>query len=184
MAKKTKVSDVLAIAVDADLMSGATAAEILDDNIGNRIEEPMPVVEEVMVHVSKGPKKFEKTAHLFAHRKAGTQKRFEKVYKDLKDKVQTAWLTDLEKIESEHRHLFKFNQALAATKTDRSKQQAAQIAKSTMRTVFDEWRAEIDRIVVELGGHPQEDGNVLFPDGSVARMPKGLFIAAEHQLRF
>jgi hypothetical protein len=132
----------------------------------------------------KKVKKFEKTAHLFAHRKTGTQKRFEKVYSDLKEKVQTSWLSDLAKMEQEFGLTAKSNQALAATKMERSKSQAAEMAKKTMRTVFEEWRAEINRILIDLRGHPQEDGNILFPDGSVARMPKGLFIPKEMMLSF
>lgn len=134
--------------------------------------------------MEKKAKKFEKTSHLFAHRKTGTQKRFEKVYAELKEKVQTSWLSDLSRMEQEHNLTAKSNQALAHTKMERSKSQAAEMAKKTMRTVFEEWRAEINRIVVDLGGHPQEDGNVLFPDGSVAKMPKGLFIPKEQQLSF
>lgn len=129
-------------------------------------------------------KKFVKIAHLFAHRKTGCQKRFEKVYADLKAEVQTAWLIDLQRLEQEFGTISKSNQALAGTKMKRAKQMAAQTAKQTIKTVFDEWRGEINRIVSDLGGYPQEDGNILFPDGSVARMPKGLFIPQEMQLSF
>ena len=129
-------------------------------------------------------KKFTKIAHLFAHRKTGAQKRFEKLYESLKETVSTAWLTDLESREQDMGTLFKSNQALAATKKARLNDIAAQTARETMRTVFTQWREEINRIVVDLGGHPQEDGNILFPDGSIARMPKGLFIPKEKQLSF
>lgn len=128
------------------------------------------------------PKKFEKTAHLFAHRKTGAQRRFEGVYKALREKVQAAWMADLLKIEAECQIISKSNGALAQTKLARAKSMAEQTAKETMRTVFDEWRTELNRIVADLNGYPQEDGMVLFPDGSTAKMPKGLFIPKELQL--
>ena len=141
-------------------------------------------LEETVQHIERKARRYEKTAHLFAHRKQGVQKRFEKVYMDLKDKVQSAWASDLLKMEAEFKLISKSNQALASTKIERTKKMAEQTAKSTLRTVFNEWRAEINRIISDLNGYPQEDGNILFPDGSVARMPKGLYVAPEHQLRF
>ena len=128
--------------------------------------------------------KFKKLAHLFAHRRQGCQKRFEKVYLKVKDEVQTAWLADLSRMEQEFEGHFKSNQALAQTKLTREKQLAESTAKQVIKTVFDEWRAEVNRIVTELNGYPQNDGNILFPDGSTARMPKGLFITKEQQLQF
>ena len=129
-------------------------------------------------------KKFAKTAHLFAHRKTGAQKRFEKVYSDLAERVKLSWTADLSRMEQEFSFMSKSNQALAATKKERNMSMAEDQIKKIMRTVFEEWRAEVNRIVSDLSGYPQEDGNVLFPDGSVARMPKGLFIPKENQLSF
>jgi hypothetical protein len=133
---------------------------------------------------TKQPKVFVKTAHLFAHRKQGVQKRFEKMYADLALKVKIAWTADLMHIETEMKTVGKYNQALQATKTDRIKEQAERTARETLSTVFKEWRVEINRVVDELQGYPQEDGNILFPDGSVARMPKGLWIPQEIQVKF
>lgn len=132
----------------------------------------------------KARKVFAKTAHLFAHRKTGVQKRFEKVYKQLAEEVQNSWLADLMKLEEEFKLTSKSNVALAGTLLKRKKTQASDQARKTMRTVYEEWRVEINRIVVSLGGYPQEDGNIIFPDGSSARMPKGLFIPEDMQLKF
>lgn len=129
-------------------------------------------------------KSFDKVAHLFAHRKQGVQKRFEKEYIDLASKLRTAWTADLLRIEQELKNTSKYNQALAQTKAERIKQQAERTCKETLSTVFKEWRAEIDRIIADLGGYPQQDGNILFNDGSIARMPKGLWISPEHLLKF
>ena len=133
---------------------------------------------------TKEPYKFKRTSQLFAHRKDGAQKRFARVWIDLKEQVQTAWLTDLEEREKELSTLFKSNQALTGIKRKRLNDMAAQTAKATLQTVFDEWRIEINRILVDLRGYPQEDGNVLFPDGSQARIPKTLFIPLEHHIKF
>jgi hypothetical protein len=138
----------------------------------------------VQTQDSSKAKSFVKVAHLFAHRKQGAQKRFEKEYLDLAEKVKSAWLADLLKIEEEMKHTGQYNQALAKTKTTRIKEQAEKTARETLATVFKEWRAEISRIVSDLGGYPQEDGNVLFPDGSIARMPKGLWIPQDQIVRF
>lgn len=126
---------------------------------------------------------FTKLAHLFAHRKAGAQHRFEKKYADLKLEVETAWTQDLLKVEAELVLLKKSNQALAATKANRIKELAEKTAREVMRTVFNEWRTEINRIVADLSGYPQQDGNILFPDASIARMPKGLYISPEHLIK-
>ena len=126
---------------------------------------------------------FKKLAHLFAHRKQGAQHRFEKKYSDLKGQVEVAWTKDLLKIEGELSILARSNQALAATKADRIKEMAEKTAREVMRTVFNEWRQELNRIVSDLGGYPQEDGNILFPDASIARMPKGLWIAPESLIK-
>ena len=134
--------------------------------------------------MEKQTSKFTKTAHLFAHRKTGAQKRFEKMYAALAEEIKTAWTADLVKMEAEYASISKSNQALATTKLKRAKQQAATVARETIQTVFRDWRVELDRIVSELGGYPQPDGMVLFPDGSTAKMPKGLFIPIEQLLRF
>lgn len=126
---------------------------------------------------------FKKLAHLFAHRKAGAQHRFEKKYVDLKAQVEVAWTQDLLKVEAELQLISKSNQALATTKGNRIKEMAEKTAREVMRTVFNEWRQEINRIVADLGGYPQEDGNILFPDASIARMPKGLWIAPENLIK-
>ena len=131
----------------------------------------------------KKPFIFKKTSQLFAHRKQGAQQRFEKVYLDLKDKICVAWLKDLESMETEFHNISKNNQALATTKITRTKELAEQTIRETISTVFDEWRVEIARIISELGGYPQEDGNVLFPDGSIAKIPKGLYISPENKLQ-
>lgn len=146
-----------------------------EDNRGNVVEIPVRKTE---------TRTYAKISHLFAYRKKGVQKRFEKVYADLKDKVQVAWLQDLEKMELEGRSIMKSNQALAKTKMDYSKATAAAAARATMNMVFNDWRTEIDRVISVLNGYPQEDGNILFPDGSTAVMPKGLYIPKEMQLNF
>jgi len=128
-------------------------------------------------------KTFAKQAHLFAHRKAGAQHRFEKLYVELKAQVEMAWTSDLMKLEAEFKLTSKSNQALAFTKTNRIREMAEKTAREVMRTVFNEWRQEINRIVSDLGGYPQEDGNILFPDASIAKMPKGLWIAPENLLK-
>lgn len=128
--------------------------------------------------------RFTKTAHLFAHRKQGVQHRFEKAYVALADKVRTAFTADLLRIEQEIKNTGKYNQALASTKKDRLMEMAEKQAREVMSTVFADWRKELDRIVNDLSGYPQEDGNVLFPDGSVAKMPRGLYIPPEQLLKF
>lgn len=127
---------------------------------------------------------FAKLSQVFAHRKQGAQRKFEREYLVWKDKVQTAWLAELVQKEMQFKEIAKGNVALATTKLERDKQAAMKIAKSVMNNIFREWRVEIDRIISELGGYPQEDGMILFPDGSTARKPKGLWIAPDQQLRF
>ena len=128
--------------------------------------------------------KFKKLAHLFAHRKDGAQRRFRKEYIDQRDRVQIAWMADLATMEANASKMFKSNQALAQNRLDRQHELMNEEARNTLRIVFTRFRAEIERIAVELGGHPQDDGNIVFPDASVARMPKGLYIPPEEQLRF
>ena len=125
---------------------------------------------------NRKPPSFKKLSQLFAHRKAGAQQRFEKVYADLKSKIEVAWLVDLQHMEREFVSIAKSNQALASTKINRKKELAEKTVKETLGTVFEEWRQELDRIITDLKGYPQENGNVLFPDGSIAKMPKGLYI--------
>jgi hypothetical protein len=134
------------------------------------------------MHVNES-KVFAKQAHLFAHRKAGAQHRFEKKYVDLKNQVELAWTADLLKMEEELSLLKKSNQALAHTKSARLREMAEKTAREVMRTVFNEWRQEMNRIVSDLCGYPQEDGNILFPDASIAKMPKGLWIAPENLIK-
>ena len=127
-------------------------------------------------------KVFSKTSQLFAHRKHGAQIRFGRRYAKLKEKVQTAWLVDLEKMETEFKGTSKYNQALATTKHNRIQEMAVQQAAEIMKTVFSEWRTEVDRIIADLGGYPQEDGNIVFPDASVAKNPKGLWVTDKLRL--
>lgn len=127
---------------------------------------------------------FEKIAHKFAHRKRGAQSRFHRKYLELAKEVTTAWTADLLRMEEAARMTSKSNQALASTRLNREKEMAKTQAMETMRTVFAEYKAEIKRIADELGGYPQEDGNVVFPDASIAKMPKGLFIEPEHLVKF
>lgn len=128
-------------------------------------------------------KGFTKLAHQFAHRKTGAQHRFTKEYIELAGKVQSAWLADIANMEEAAKKLRSSNQALAKTRLARQVEEVTTEARAEVRTVFQRYRAEIDRIASELGGHPQEDGVVLFPDGSTARMPRNLFIPADQLMK-
>lgn len=125
---------------------------------------------------------FTKLSHQFAHRRKGAQYRFLKEYIELRDQVQTAWLADLANMEARARSTMSSNQALAKTRLSREIENAREQARSTVRMVFDRYRQELERIAGELGGHPQEDGNVVFPDGSTATMSRSLFIPKEEML--
>ena len=123
-----------------------------------------------------------KTSHVFGRRRLGAQQRFTKEYLQIKDEILVSWCKDLEVMEQQFKLHMKSNQALAHTAMDRKKHLAEETAKQVIATVFDSWRAEINRIISQLNGYPQDDGMILFPDGSTARMPKGLFIPKEQQL--
>lgn len=146
----------------------------------------MENVEQVRAEQAQGNKKdrFTKTAHLFAHRKQGAQARFQKSYAALAEKVRTAFTSDLIKIEQEIKNVGKYNQALAGTKKERLMEMAEKQAREVMATIFADWRKEIDRLIDDLSGYPQEDGNIVFPDGSIAKKPKGLYIPPEQLLKF
>lgn len=128
--------------------------------------------------------KFKKLSHVFANRKDGAQHRFRKEYIEQRDRVQMAWIADLSAMEQRAKSMFTHNQALARNKLEREMELAKEDARETLRLVFRRFRSEIDRIVTELGGHPQPDNMVVFPDGSSAKLPKGLYIPPEEQLRF
>ena len=132
----------------------------------------------------KGKREFKKQAHLFAHRKQGAQVRFQKLFIEMKEKVEVALTVDAIAATKMCDGISKWNAALAKTKKEMMLESAQKEAKSMLRNIQDQWRAEIQRITSDLQGYPQEDGNILFPDGSIAKMPKGLYIPVEQQLKF
>lgn len=132
----------------------------------------------------KGRPQYEKLSHRFANMKQGAQRRFEAEYKRLKTEVEIAWAADAERALAEFKATQRSNNALAELKRKRTAGLAAQATRDLMKTVFTQWRIEIDRIISTLGGWKQDDGNVLFPDGSVGKNPKGLYIPKEDKLSF
>lgn len=149
-------------------------------------ETEMKVREEQIEAARKMERKqrvFKTTAQRFGYMKEGCKYRFQHAYAKQKEEVQTAWLADLEAKEKEFQTTARSNQALAKTKLEHSRKQAEKLARKVMNMVFQEWREEMHRIVNKLDGWIQEDGLVIFPDKSSAKMPKGLYIPEDQQLR-
>ena len=158
-----------------DVMPDAVLDTVVNGNLSptNQVE-----------HEAHKKAEFSKLAHLFGHRKRGCQARFHKEYLELAKEVTTAWIADRSSLIAEVDAIAKSNLALAKTLFNRKCEIAKEAGQTILRTVFNRWKDELTRIVAELGGHPQEDGNVVFPDGSVAKMPRGLFIEPEYMVKF
>lgn len=180
MAKKVKnavVETILTLATMPALAQAEILDEILDESVnGNTVDHSATPPHE--------KKEFTKLAHLFGHRKRGCQARFHKEYLELVKEVMTSWMADRATLHAEVEKIARSNQALAGTMFQRKRMLAEETGKTILRTVFNRWRDELNRIVGELGGHPQEDGNVVFPDGSIAKMPRGLYIEPEYLAKF
>lgn len=125
---------------------------------------------------------FNTIAQHFGYCKMGAQHRFAREHEELSNEILTARIADSLAIEVELRETSKWNSALAKTKARRVELLADEQVKQLLNTVYQRFRAEIERLVTKFGGHPQEDGMVLFPDGSTAKMPKGLYISPEKQI--
>ena len=182
---KKKAAAIIAVTLDQhpeqlDVMPDTVLDQVVN---GNSID---PIAESNRVDHQPERKKveFNKLAHLFGHRKRGCQARFHKEYLEVAKEVTTAWLADRGTLVNEVDAIAKSNQALAKTLFNRKAAIAEEAGKSILRTVFNRWKDELNRIVVELGGHPQDDGNVVFPDGSIAKMPRGLYIEPEYMVKF
>ena len=173
MAKKAKqlVEQSIVLAQQTDVMPDQVLDQVVNGNM-------------TVDHQAHKKAEFSKLAHLFGHRKRGCQARFHKEYLELAKDVTTAWIADRSSLIAEVDAIAKSNQALAKTLFNRKCEIAKEAGQTILRTVFNRWKDELTRIVAELGGHPQEDGNVLFPDGSVAKMPRGLFIEPEYMVKF
>jgi hypothetical protein len=124
-------------------------------------------------------KQDDKLSHIFGRKKNGAMKRFIKEYESVRNDIVTAQTADSLARKIEIEVLMKSNQALAHMKVARAQAMAHEAANAMFNEVFSRYRAELNRIMIILGGYPQEDGNVVFPDGSVAKMPKGLYVPAE-----
>lgn len=125
----------------------------------------------------------DKLSHVFGRRKKGAYNRLLKDYMNIKAEVQTALMKDIENHLKNSEGIFKYNQALAITKKKRMIDLAVKEAKLVLDTVFNSYKAEVMRIANDLNGEIQEDGNILFPDGSVSHYPKAMFIPEEHRFQ-
>ena len=125
---------------------------------------------------------FTKLSHKFAHRKKGAERRFQMLYDERSIMVKQAWISDLERLHEEFREMSKGNPALAMLSFERRKQEVETAARMELQTVFKLWRTAIDKIVSDLQGQVMPDGNVVFPDNSIAKYPRGLWIAPEKLL--
>ena len=176
MAKKAKqlVYQSIVLAQQTDVMPDQVLDQVVNGNM----------TVDHQAHMEKKKQEFVKLAHLFGHRKRGCQARFHKEYLELCKEVMSSWMADRITLHTEVEKIAKSNQALAQTMFQRKRTLAEETGKNILRTVFTRWKDELNRIVVELGGHSQDDGNVLFPDGSVAKLPRGLYIEPEFLAKF
>lgn len=161
--------------------------EILDQVVnGNHPEANAPAEKTTVDHpLAHAKREFAKTSHLCAHRIAGANNRYLTMYLELGDKVYASWCADIKRAEADCARMYQYNQAGATTKKDRLVEMCTKMARETMATVFAEWRMEVDRIIENLNGWKQEDGQtVVFPDGSTKKLPKGLFIPPERKITF
>ncbi len=180
-------ADEQAILAACGLAPQAVVLALVQDEPNGNVA-PLPGMESVPASADKAPASrtslvFDKVSQRFAHMKAGCQKRFQRKYSEVAGEVRTAWALDNETRLAEFAKIAKFNVALAETKQKRMTDMAKSAARDIINTVFSEWRAEMDRIVTVLHGHPQDDGNILFPDGTTGRMPKGLWIDPSERLQ-
>lgn len=152
-------------------------ADFIDE--GNMPNGNVAPIDKMPAHVlqTSAAKAEEKHSHIFARKKEGAKRRFQNEYDRVGALLLAAHNEDMKNFEATIKSTAKFNVALTKTQRERIIEMARQKIKSTLNTIFEAWREEMERIVRSMGGMLQEDqSTVLFRDGTTGSFPKGLWI--------